>query len=214
MEPFDIDKIIKNKLQESNDLHRHEMESAKPFVWTAVQNQIHKRSITWYHLAAAVVMLMISFSFVLYSIQNGHKNEIAKLSGRIDQLQVKYISQEELLQAKETNAASLGNELKSLEIKLSELQQQKPILQKETLVYRTDTVYIKQIEYVNNTPDPMELKVVSANSSLSESDEMETTIAKEIETDQAIFSNYTYQDKRHASENIKFKFGSFTTRKN
>ncbi len=80
MEPMDIDNIIKNKLQESSDLHTHEMDSAKPFIWSAVQNQILKRSITWYHLAAAIVMLMVSFSFVLYSIQNRHNKEINLLS--------------------------------------------------------------------------------------------------------------------------------------
>ena len=62
MEPFVIDKIVREKLQHNSVLHRQQMDSIRPFVWGAVQQQIAtQQSITWYHLAAAVVLLVIVF---------------------------------------------------------------------------------------------------------------------------------------------------------
>lgn len=215
MEPKDIDNIVKNKLQENNDLHRSEMESAKPFVWSALQNQIErKRSLTWYHLAAALVLLMISFSFVLYSIQTGHRKQIDLLSNKIDQLQQNYSSQVDQLQTKKTQVESLGKELRNIELQLTDLQQQEPIVKKETIVFRTDTVYIKQIEYINITPDPMELRVISHSTIQDPTEQVEIATVNEKGRDDAIFSGYSYQGNSRSTEKIKVKFGSFTVRKN
>lgn len=215
MEPNEIDNIIRNKLQESSDLHRPEMDSAKPFVWSAVHNQIvGKQSLTWYHLAAALALLLIGFSFVLYQIQTGHRNQIDLLSNKVDQLQQNYSSQVNLLQTKETQVESMGKELRNIELQLTDLQQQESIVKKETIVFRTDTVFIKQVEYINNTPDPMEMKVVSTSTIQDPDEQEEIVTAQESSRDDAIFSNYSYPGNRQQSETIKFKFGSFTERKN
>lgn len=212
---MDIDKIIRNKLQESNDLHRQERQTAKPFVWSAVQNQIgRKRSLRWYHLAAAVVILMISFSFVFYTIQNGHNKEMELLSSKIDQLLEDYASQVELLNYKESQVESLGNELRNFELLLTNLQQQKPLSQKETIVYRTDTVYVRQVEYINTAPDPIESKVISHSTMQAQPEQVEIIMVNEKGRDDAIFSSYSYQGNSRSTEKIKVKFGPFTARKN
>ncbi len=211
MEPFDIDNIIKNKLRESNDLHSHEMDSAKPFVWSAVQNQIGKSTLTWVHLAAAIVLVVLSFSFVLYYIQKGRKNEIELLSNKVDQLQKDYLSQAALLQTKDTQVASLGNELKNVELQLTDLQKQ-PLSQKETFVYRTDTIYVKQVEYitiVSGHDEPME---IVSDPLEEQSEQLAMTKVPEIKTDDAIFPSYSNPRNKQTSESIKLKFGSFTAK--
>jgi hypothetical protein len=214
MEPMDIDKIIKNKLQQSNDLHSHEIDSSKPFIWSAVQNNIRRRTLTGYHLAAAVVMLLIGFSFILFSIQNSHNNEIELLSGKIDQLQENYISQAEHLYAKEIQTASLGDELKSLELKLTEMQLQKPTSQKETFVYRTDTVYVKQIEYINTISDPVEMNIITTGNEADPDALIKIAQIKVQETDDEIFPSYTRQNDRKQTETRRFKFQSFSSGRN
>ena len=213
MEPFEIDKIIKDKLLESNDLHKHEMDSAKPFVWSAIQNKTReKRTLTWVHLAAAVVILMISFSFVLYGIQRGHKNEMKQLSYKIDQLQQDYLSQAELLQTKDTQVSSLGGELKKVELQLTELRQQKPLSQKETFVYKTDTVYHKQIEYITVVSDPVEPAEIGFDPLVNHPEQTGIAKVQVNEMDDAIFPSYSVKSTNQASETIKLKFGSFTAK--
>ncbi len=215
MEPFDIDNIVREKLQESNDLHTHEMESAKPFVWSAVQNQIGwRRSLTWVHLAAAVVLLMIGFSFILFSVQKGHKKEIELLSEKIDQMQTYYVSQEKQLRSKDTQVAFLGNELKNVKIQLADMQHMEPLTQKETIVYRTDTVYLKQVEYITAVSDPTEAKEITIGTVAEQPEQVETAKVQERETDDVIFPSYSNQGNRPPSETIKFKFGPFVARKN
>lgn len=205
MEPIDIDKIFRNKLLESNDLHKQEMESAKPFVWSAVLNKIEKsRSLTWYHLAAAVVLLMISFSFVLYNIQKGYNNEINLLSNKIDQFQKNHLSQLEFLQTKDIEVESLEIELKNVELKLSNLMQQKTLPQRETYVYRTDTVYLKQLEYVTIST-PIESEESNGDTLVNMTDR--TAVAKVQEMDDIIFPSYSSRGNRPQPETIKLKFG-------
>lgn len=213
MEPSDIDKLIRDKLSESHDLHKQEIDSAKPFIWSAVQNQIGKtRSLKWYHLAAAIAFLMIAFSFVIYSLQKTHRNEIDRLSDKMDQLENKYTSQRELLQTKDAQLDSLGNELRNIELKFTGLRQRDQVPLKEHVIYQTDTVYVKQFEYI--TEEPEESKEIAIDSMRKEQLYAETTKAKEMETEDAIFSNYSKQDDLQQSESLKLKFGSFTTRNN
>ncbi len=214
MEPTDIDKIITNKLQESNDLHQHEMDTAKPFVWSAVQNKIgRKRSLTWVHLAAAVVLLLITFSFFFNSAQRGHKKELSLLSDKIDQLQINYSYQGELLGSKDNQIHTLHDELKNIELQLVDLQQQKPLSAKETIVYRTDTVYLTQVEYITAVSEPVEAEEVPPGTSEDQVEQIIKTTVKEKGTDAAIYPSNSIQAKNQQSETLKFKFGSFVARK-
>ncbi len=214
MEPIDIDKIIRDKIVEGSDLHEQEMDSAKPFVWATVQNNIGKKKLlTWYHLAAAIILLLVCFSIVLYDIQEKHTDEIRLLSDKIDLLQKNHVSQADLVKSKDQEVESLGNELKQVQQKFTNLAQQKPIAQKETFVYRTDTVYLTQIEYITAIVDPVEPKEVATHKKEEQTELVESTYLPEREIDEAIYPSKLKMGKRQQSEPIVFKFGSLTARK-
>jgi hypothetical protein len=212
METFDFDNIVKGKLQEENDLHKHELESAKPFIWTAIQSQNKgKKSLMWYHLAAAVTLLVVSFSFFLFSVQKGYKNEIGILSGRIDQLQVDHQSQGEILLTKELQIEALSSELRNVEYQLTDLKLT-DLTPKERTIYRTDTIYLKQVEYITVAPDPIEKEVSTGN--IADSEAMDPVVVQVLATDEAIYPSYARNTENQQSETIKFKFGTFASRKN
>ena len=215
MEPFDIDKIIKNKLEQDSEIHAHEMESAKPFVWSAIQNQIGSRkSLTWYHLAAAVILLMISFSFILLGIQKEYHQEIAQLSTKVDQLQKDYVTQAELLQYKNTQVESQGYELKNMEVRLTNLQENKPAAQSEKIVHQVDTVYIKQIEYITKIPDSNDENKLMKGEQIEMAIQTEKTDKQESNIDDMIFPSTRNAEKSEQAESIQIKMGFFLARKN
>ena len=215
MEPFDIDKIIKNKLAQDSEIHAHEMESAKPFVWSAIQNQIGSRkSLTWYHLAAAVILLMISFSFILFSIQKGSHQEISQLSTKVDQLQKDYVAQAELLQYKNAQVESQGYELKNMEVRLTHLQENKPVVHSEKIVHQVDTVYIKQIEYITKIPDSNDENKLVMGEQIEMTIQTEKTETQESNIDDMIFPSMRNPEKSEQAESIQIKMGSFLARKN
>ncbi|MGB3850486.1 MAG: hypothetical protein WA958_11010, partial [Tunicatimonas sp.] len=112
MEPFDIDKIVREKLHDNSNLHRQQMDSARPFVWGAVQQQIAtQQSITWNHLAAAVVSLAVVFSAILFGLQQRHNQQIDQLANQLDQIQRNSAVQIEALRTKDTQAETLENKL-------------------------------------------------------------------------------------------------------
>ena len=211
MEPLDIDKIIREKLQESNDLHKHQMDSAKPFIWGAVQQKVTaKRVITWYNLAAAVALLMIIFSFILYSIQQQYRQQIDLLANKLDQMQQSYVSQTEALHTKDTQAELLATKIGQMEQMLAGLQAEQPLNPKEVVIYRTDTVYIKQVEYIKATPDFTHSQGLIAEIAEESPKREETAILPEIETDDVIFLSSSNLSRNQPSESIKLKFGPFS----
>lgn len=211
MEPFDIDKIIREKLHESTDLHRHQMDSARPFVWGAVQQQIVARgSIRWYHLAAAVVLLMIVFSVVLFGIQHRHNQKINLLSDKLDQIHQSYVSQAEALRTRDAQAKLLENKLGQMEQMLAGLQAEKPPISKEVIIYRTDTVYVKQVEYIAIAADSTRSKELIANGLEEPLEKKKATVLPETKTDDVIFLSSSNQSRNQPSESIKFKFGAFS----
>ncbi|MEM9831048.1 MAG: hypothetical protein AAF944_10450 [Bacteroidota bacterium] len=210
MEPFDIDNIIREKLQQSNDLHKHQLDSAKPFIWGAVQQKIiAKRAIMWYHLAAAVVLLMIIFSFVLYGVQQQYRQQADLLAAKLDQMQQSYESQSKALYTKDTQAELLATRLGAMEQTLASLQAEQPPAPKKVIIYRTDTVYIKQVEYVAIAADSTHSEKLIADRS-EEPLEKEATLPHETKTDDVIFLSSSNQGKNQPSESIKFKFGAFS----
>ena len=216
MEPYDIDNIIKGKLKESRDLHSHEMDAAKPFIWSAIQKKIDKkRPLAWYHLAAAVILLLLTFSFIMYTAQKSHKNEISQLSVKIDQLQARYLSQQELLQTKNTEVESLGNELREVEFQLADLHNEEPLSIKETIVYRVDTIYLNQIKYITRASDQIQTKDINPEIKENQAGRVEVSRIEDEEMDDIIFPTYSSeQNSKQSSESIKLRFGSFAVRKN
>ncbi len=114
--------------------------------------------------------------------------------------------------AKDTQVESMRNELKNVGFQITDLKRQKSLSQKETFVYRTDTIYVKQIEYINTVSDPAELKVVRSGAVQEQPELMELAKAQEDETDDMIFPSYSNTNIKQASETIKLKFGTFTAK--
>lgn len=221
MEPFDIDKIIREKLSESHDLHLDEMESSKPFVWSAVQKKTDvRRPLTWFHLAAAVLFLMLSYSFVLFSIQEKHNDEMGLLSEKMKQLEQNYIARAEQLEAKNIQVNTLEGEMKLIKAKFANNQQvpqqvwEKPKPEKTQMVYLTDTVYIKQIEYITTIVDPSHSEEPMLENRAPDPERIETNLAQNSKTDDIIFPSLQSRSKNQNSESVKFRIGTTVVKSN
>lgn len=212
MEPFDIDNIIKHKLGENNTLHLDSLESAKPFVWEGIQHRLSGKQYTkLYYLAAAVILLALSFSFVFYSLERSHDQEITYLQSQLDQMQREYQEQNMKLSTKNV-------QLISLEQQLSEIKQQLSTIQKSStkqppyqvkMVTRTDTVYVPQVKYITLKPDLVDTKVFKDTvAEPARLDKMDTL--KNLKTDDAIFITLSTKPAEQSPETIKVKFGPFT----
>ncbi len=210
MEPYDFDKILKSKIAEPGDLHEKEMDTAKPFIWSAVQKEIKEsRSLRWYHLAAAILLLLISFSIVLNSVQNSHQKQLMMLSGKIDLLEKNHQKQMEHLKEQNTELSMMiANQDRT-----REEQSEKSPLIVEKVIYQTDTVFIKQVEYIqvdaqpkhaDNPTEKPEHKVVMANNRDTQKNEY----------DEIIYPVGSNQSSNKNSEQVKLKISAFTARRN
>jgi len=208
MKPNEIDSIIRSKLQENDSFYDHEIAAAKPFIWAAIRNKITRTGlITWHHLAAAMVLLFVVFSFIFNSLREEHQRELDVLSDKIDQLQKINNARGMISEAKETQIASLDNQLRYSAIQLDELTQESPT-EAPTILYHTDTVYINTVELIptvaeiNTHPDHYQAYIES----------VPVEILKP-EMDDVIYPDFYSQGSKQPTETINFKFGPFTARK-
>jgi len=208
MKPNEIDALIRSKLQENDNFYDHEMAAAKPFIWAAIRNKITKTgSIAWYHLAAAMVLLFMIFSFIFNSLRQEHQRELDVLSDKIDQLQKINNDRGSNSEAKETQIASLENQLQYSAIQLDELTRESQT-EVQTILYHTDTVYINTVELIstvaeiNTHPDHYQAYVESEPAGVSKT-----------EMDDMIFPDFSNQGNKQRIESIHVKFGSFAARK-
>jgi len=208
MKPNEIDSIIRSKLQENDGFYDHEIAAAKPFIWAAIRNKITRTGlITWHHLAAAMVLLFIVFSFIFNSMRQEHQRELDVLSDKIDQLQKINNARGMITEAKETQIASLENQQRYSAIQLDELTQKSPT-EVPTILYHTDTVYINTVELIptvaeiNTQPDHYQAYIES----------VPVEVLK-TEMDDVIYPDFSSQGSKQPTETINFKFGPFTARK-
>jgi hypothetical protein len=207
MEPSDFDDIIKGKFEQDNDLYSNEIEHSKPYVWTAIQQNLiaDKAPIRWHHLAVAVILLFICTSFVIYLIQQQHHKEMNQLAKSMNVMNSNYLAQSKQLQQKE-------EQLKCLEVDIQSLKQDNKFNSKKDLivsephyVYLTDTIYVKQIKYITQIENRDTLDASLANN--------DTIIDKEsIKPNQMIYPVYkTSKSIKEESENLKVKINSFAS---
>jgi len=208
MKPNDIDSIIRSKLQENDGFYDHEIAAAKPFIWAAIRNKITKtRLIKWHHLAAAMVLLFMVFSFIFNSLRQEHQTELDVLSDKIDQLQKINNDRGMISEETETQIASLKNQLRYSAIQLDELAQESQT-EVPTILYQTDTVYINTVELIptvaeiNTYPDPYPTYIESGPMEVSKT-----------EMDDMIFPDFSNQGSKQPTETINVTFGPFTARK-
>ena len=210
MEPSDFDKILKSKIAAPNQLHEMEMESAKPFVWSAVYREIKgTNSLTWWHMAAAVMLFLVSFSVVLYYVQSAYNNQLILLSDKIDLLESDYKNQ----------LAKLENQNEALNLKVANQEKQDSDKSLESpqiiekLIYQTDTVFIRQVEYVQVEAEP---KLVENSTKETESTIVLTNHQESDNKkyDEIIYPVGTRQSNNKNSEQVKLKISAFTARSN
>ena len=209
MEPDDFDKLIKDRVSGENTIHSKELTEAKPFVWASVQSNLKSgNALKWYHLAAAILLLLISFAFLLVGIQKTHMEEIALVSSKLDGLEEFYQSQEKLLNIKDQQVADLASELRKVEIKLSSMEQIKPNERKEVIIYRKDTVYIKRTEYVRVKEQPSLVENNNGAPVIQANNVQEDAASVSAKFDQIIYPSFEEERTRQKSESVKLKFGN------
>ncbi len=212
MEPFDIDKIIKEKASENHGLHQREIDAARPFVWSEIQRKEgHGQSLTWVHLTAAVLFLMLCFSMVLIKVQKNHKREMENLSAKLDRIQTEYTVQTEALEMKTNQIASLTKQQMALNKKLSDIKTT-PAVHREQIVYRTDTVLIKQVEYITRVAEPLEPMEQSMEKEAFLKHKTTNKTTKSRKVDDIIFPSH--QSKNKPPETLRVKFGSLASNRN
>lgn len=204
METFDFDKVIKSKMQEDNDLHKEEIQATRPLVWAKIQNQQKPvKEIQWYHLAAAVALILIGSGWFYQQSQKSHRTAIDLLSNKVNDMESKFSVQENVIKSKTYLIDSLQRELAQIESQLANIQQISKMPPEQVIVYQTDTVYLKQIEYVT---------VLTENPDTTKTS-MESTplVAKETAsqaTDNDIYPSYVVSNRKPQPEPKKFKFGA------
>jgi len=214
MERGDFDSLIRDQLGSTNTAHAKEINEAKPFVWASVRNNLdRKTTLRWYHLAAAILLLMISFTFLLNQVQKSHNQELSRLSDKLDRLEQDFQSQEDKLMVKEQQVSEMAGELRMVEIELSAIKNEPQQVGRELVVYKADTIYIKQIEYVTvsgNNPEtaPTSPQVIQA------SIEEESTEDLDAKFDAVIYPNLARGRSQQKSESVKVKFGNARTIRN
>lgn len=214
MERSDFDRLIKHKLSGENTAHSKEIREAKPFVWASVHNNLAKKAtLRWYHLAAAILLLLISFTFLLKGVQKNHSEEISRLAAKLDQLEEDFQSQEQQLIVKEQQVSEMADEIRMVEIRLASINQEAPKISKEVVVYRTDTVYLKQTEYVSVTDHVPDANPASAQV-IQTSVEEKSTQAFDTKLDEVIYPSLAQSRNQQKSESVKVKFGNTRTIRN
>lgn len=216
METFDIDNLIRNKLVEKNDAHQQEIESAKPFIWSAISQKAGKgRSMTWFHLAASLVLIVTGFTFILLQVHKNYQMEIENLSDQIEQLQRNNASERALVNKKNHQMDVLGAEMKDLKMTIIHLNRQKTVSPAEQIIYRTDTVYLERIRYVTIYPDTAEAQNIENYVNAGDRSNVNPESHEEDQKlDEMIFSGYSDQNKGQSTKSLKFKFVPFAISEN
>ena len=162
MEPSEFDQIIKSKLEQENDLHQHEIERSKPFVWTAIQqtNKTKVASVPWYYFAAAIALLLIGFSFFLFNQQQVHDKQLSILSKKVESLQkTQDVTPSDIVAKKNEQIDLICHEMEQLELSLSSVNNNQPSANNIAhIVYKTDTVFVNAVEYITEYKVPIESK--------------------------------------------------------
>jgi len=211
MEPSDFDRLLRNKVSQQHDLHEQEMEAAKPFVWSTVYNEIgQKKSLSWYHLAAAVLLLLVTFSALILHLRKSHTSELADLSKKIGALENGLITQSRSLESKNAELVSLKEKLQSVEARFEHSNQPLPPVPIERIVYRTDTIVVREVEYITVVQKPEE----SESFAITNTEDPEATVAHldQSVTDDIIFPSSRLKENKAGSN--KIKFNPFSSRTN
>jgi hypothetical protein len=200
METHNIDSIIRKTIQESNDFYDAEANDAKEKIWNHIQMQQQKpkQPILNRLMLAACLLLFIGISVLLISNMQARKKIMAlteinsSLKNEADaNRKNKFNKNEPIITANKVSHDTLYIEKKIIV----------PVPLITTKKY-TDTVYIKQIVYVEK--EQMQ-ETPTVYESTYQKDSVLYTDKRNYKTEILISNNETL--KKEKREKIKFKFG-------
>lgn len=198
MEKHNIDSLIKNALNESDDFYDSEAINAKDRIWNHIQHKKQVKPIFLRLLAAASILLFIGLSAVTFSNMK-HKSTINTLVESNTLLKNDlFITKQNLLIKKETTAIPNRQIFDTIYVE-KKIIEYKPVVATKHI---TDTVYIKQIVYVEKEPDA---NLITANENSSSADSSSKTIENNYESEIIISNNEAVEKKK--VKGIKIKFG-------
>jgi len=198
MEKNKLDSLIKNALNESDNFYDTEAIDAKERIWNHIQPQKQVKPLFPWLLAAASILLFVGLSVVtFYNIK--YKSTINSLVESNTLLKNDLSkSKQNLLLKKETVTTAYRQKTDTIYIE-KKIVEYKPFV---TTQHITDTVYVKQIVYVEKERDT-NLVVVNENASSSESST--NSIESNYQSDIIINSKEVVEKKK--SKKIRIKFG-------
>ena len=202
MKKHKIDSLIKNAVNESDNFYDSEAINAKERIWNHIQPQKQVKPLFPWLLAAASILLFVGLSVVtFYNIK--YKSTINTLVESNTLLKNDLsISKQNLLTKKETVATAYRQTTDTVYI-------EKKIVEYKALVTTqriTDTVYVKQIVYVEKEQDA---NLIAVNENSSSSDSSSKTIEDNYQSDIIISSNDAIEKKK--SKKMRIKFGGNRT---
>ena len=173
METSDFDKLIQQKLNEPNPLHKQEMELAKPTIWFAITTKKKAIWIPWAAAAAVIICVLLLPVYYYQHLKKDYANSLQQLKIELNQ---NIRAEKNLVTAIELNEKEqLCSEIDKLKNELNALKKNQivnnstplPIQTKivEEIVYLRDTVYLD-----SRTTDPVTQQLAN-----------ETTFQKPIE---------------------------------
>ena len=202
MEKHKIDSLIKNAVNESDNFYDSEAINAKERIWNNIQSQKQVKPLFPWLLAAASILLFVGLSVVtFYNIK--YKSTINTLVESNTLLKNDLsISKQNLLTKKETVATAYRQTTDTVYI-------EKKIVEYKALVTTqriTDTVYVKQIVYVEKEQDA---NLIAVNENSPSSDSSSKAIEDNYQSDIIISSNDAIEKKK--SKKMRIKFGGNRT---
>ena len=196
MEEHKIDSLLKKVLNESENFYDAEALKAENRVWNQIHPQKQEKPLFIRFLAAASILLFIGLSAVTFYNMK-HRSVINELvESNVLLKKDLMIYKQNLLTKKETMAASYKPPTDTIYIEKKVFQ--KPQI---TTQHITDTVYIKQIIYVEKQPEANSITVNDTSSSL---DSSRTRIKNNYQSDIIISNNEFLKKKKQKKMKIKF----------
>jgi len=217
MEPIDFDKLIRDKVLEEGNVHSQDANMARSGIWIGVQDKLKKgRFISLYHLAASIALLIVGFSIILFIIQRNYNSENRALIVKMDNLEKGYLERVSSMEEKELQIETLTSNLNNLESRIAGISQQKIEVPVKT-VYRTDTIFVKTVEYLTQTSENEVLDNKDQEILVTKDADLtlkESSINASTQIDDLIYPSPTPKNQMDNPEKVKFKLGNIIARKN
>lgn len=210
MEPSDFDRIIKQKISQENNLYQKEIAASKPFVWSEIKSNEKSKAILipWYYAAAVIIILLLGSSWFFLDIQNKYHRQIDMLSQQINQ-QPDYYSFDRIVELGDEQLDFACNTIDSLQQANSVLKQKlkEPNDKAVQIVYKVDTVFVKQIEYITEYISPIREK--RDTSAFNPSSKSKAEIAQ---SSNLIYPDFVASNSKKSGENtnVKLKLNTLT----